>query len=71
MTNELDRNVELYLEHRPQITVLLNTNGEVVVSTARIDDTFNKVELDDVRFPLDDARKVGEAILALVERAGA
>lgn len=57
----------LVVSHRPQISVELNSHGEIVISTASISDSFDDVEIDHVRFPIECAREIADALYRLAE----
>jgi hypothetical protein len=58
----------LVVSHRPQISVELNNQGEIVISTASISDSFESVEIDHVRFPIECAREIADALYRLAEK---
>ena len=55
----------LVISHRPQISVELNSYGEIVISTASISDSFESVEHNDVRFPIECARDIADTLYRL------
>ncbi|KWO06046.1 hypothetical protein WM26_31055 [Burkholderia cepacia] len=57
----------LVISHRPQISVELNNLGEIVISTASISDSFENVEIDHVRFPIECAREIADTLYRLAE----
>ncbi|QTO42168.1 hypothetical protein [Burkholderia latens] len=57
----------LVVSHRPQISVELNHQGEIVISTASIADSFESVDIDHVRFPIECVREIADALYRLVD----
>lgn len=55
----------LVISMRPQVSVDVNANGEVTISTASISDDFRNVELNDVRFPVECAREIADELYRL------
>ena len=72
MAHEQNEDVpDLLILPRPQISVMLNKDDEIVISTASISVDYDRVEHDEIVIPLESGREVGEAILAIVaSRAG-
>jgi hypothetical protein len=59
----------LVISARPQVSVELRSDGDVVISSASIADNYQDVELDAVRFPIDCAREIAAELIRLADLA--
>jgi hypothetical protein len=55
----------LVVSMRPQISVELTADGDVVIATASISDDFRSVEHNEVRFPVECAREIADELYRL------
>ncbi|RQN35031.1 hypothetical protein [Paraburkholderia tropica] len=56
----------LVVSMRPQISVELLADGEVMITTAGIADNFKDVQIDSVRFPVDCAKEIADQLYRLM-----
>ena len=62
MSNETE---VLLILARPQISIDLTTDGEVIIRTYRIADDYETVAHDSVVIPIDLAVEIGNALLRI------
>ncbi|HTH76510.1 MAG TPA: hypothetical protein VL635_19115 [Trinickia sp.] len=55
----------LVVPMRPQVSIELTSDGEVVISTASISDNFRDVEHNEVCFPVECAREIADELYRL------
>lgn len=55
---------------RPQISVELNQHDEIVINTASINDAFDGITHDEIVIPLESAKEVADAMLAILKARG-
>lgn len=57
----------LVIPARPQVSVDRNEFGEIIISVCSISEDFERVEINEVTFPVECAEKIAEALLELVQ----